>query len=70
MNPYTTRPTPQHNYQRIHVLNEMRLHRKNMHKWIAEGKGRKWLNHYDDMQRKLDNLNIILFGTIAPGVIE
>ena len=70
MNPYTTRPTPQHNYQRIQVLNEMLLHRKNMNKWIAEGKGRKWLNDYDDMQRKLDDLNIILFGTIAPGVIE
>ena len=41
-----------------------------MHKWIAEGRGKKWLSDYDDMQRKLDDLNIILFGTVAPGVID
>lgn len=70
MNPYTTRPTPQHNYQRIQVLNEMRLMRKNQMKWQAEGKGMEWIDKFDDMQRELERLNVILFGTPAPGVID
>ena len=57
--PQPIRATIQHNHERIKVLNEMRICRKT-HQW----------ERHTELQRELERLNIILFGTPAPGIIK